>query len=108
MRPRTSPIKRAHGHGVGPQPIAVDSWIAGPSCPAAVGRGEGAVASLSSDKARHWRQRMVLVPRVASIGTLFLAAAALALFIYYRLSPPEGLQVFLRGPTAGTRYYFYA
>ena len=68
------------------------------------------MASLSSDKARHWRQRMVLVPRVASIGTLFLAAAAaaLALFIYYRLSPPEGLQVFLRGPTAGTRYYFYA
>ena len=49
----------------------------------------------------HWRQRLALVPRVASIGALLLAVAALALYIYYHLSPPEGLQSFLEGRPLG-------
>jgi hypothetical protein len=48
-----------------------------------------------------WRQRLALVPRVGSIGTLLLAVAALALYIYYRLNPPEGLQSFLEGQALG-------
>src|SRR5262249_11961595 len=44
-----------------------------------------------------WRERLALVPRVASMGAVLLAAAAVALYIYYRLSPPAGLQAFLDG-----------
>jgi len=48
-----------------------------------------------------WRQRLALVPRVGSVGALLLAVAALALYIYYRLNPPDGLQSFLEGQTLG-------
>jgi hypothetical protein len=48
-----------------------------------------------------WRERLALVPRVASIGVLLLAVAAVALYIYYRLYPPEGLQAFLEGRQEG-------
>jgi hypothetical protein len=44
-----------------------------------------------------WRERLALVPRVASVGTVLLAVGAVALYIYYRLSPPEGLQAFQQG-----------
>jgi hypothetical protein len=48
-----------------------------------------------------WRERLALVPRVASVGTALLAGAAAALYVYYRLSPPEGLQAFLDGQPLG-------
>jgi hypothetical protein len=48
-----------------------------------------------------WRERLALVPRVASVGAVLLAGAAVALYIYYRLSPPEGLQAFLEGQPLG-------
>jgi hypothetical protein len=48
-----------------------------------------------------WRERLALVPRVASVGTVFLAGAAVALYVYYRLSPPAGLQAFLEGQPLG-------
>jgi hypothetical protein len=48
-----------------------------------------------------WRERLALVPRVASIGALLLAGGALALYLYYRLNPPQGLQAFLEGRQLG-------
>jgi hypothetical protein len=48
-----------------------------------------------------WRERLALVPRVASVGAVLLAVAALALYVYYRLNPPEGLQAFLEGQPLG-------
>jgi hypothetical protein len=48
-----------------------------------------------------WRERLALVPRVASIGAVLLAGAAVVLYVYYRLSPPEGLQAFLDGQPLG-------
>lgn len=48
-----------------------------------------------------WRERLALVPRVVSMGTVLLAVAAVALYTYYRLSPPEGLQAFLEGQPLG-------
>ena len=48
-----------------------------------------------------WRERLALVPRVASVGSVLLAGAAVALYIYYRLSPPAGLQAFLDGQPLG-------
>jgi len=49
-----------------------------------------------------WRERLALVPRVASVGTLLLAVAAVALYVYYRLNPPQGLQAFLEGRPLGS------
>ena len=48
-----------------------------------------------------WRERLALVPRLGSVGAVLLALAALALYIYYRLNPPEGLQAFLEGQPLG-------
>jgi hypothetical protein len=48
-----------------------------------------------------WRERLALIPRVASVGAILLAVAAVALYIYYRLSPPAGLQAFLDGQPLG-------
>jgi hypothetical protein len=48
-----------------------------------------------------WRERLALIPRVACVGTALLAGAAVALYVYYRLSPPEGLQAFLDGQPLG-------
>jgi hypothetical protein len=48
-----------------------------------------------------WRERLALVPRVASVGAVLLAGAAIAFYVYYRLSPPEGLQAFLEGQPLG-------
>ena len=48
-----------------------------------------------------WRERLALIPRAASIGSMLLAGAAVALYTYYRLSPPEGLQAFLDGQPLG-------
>ena len=48
-----------------------------------------------------WRERLALVPRVASVVAMLLAGAAVALYVYYRLSPPEGLQAFLEGQPLG-------
>ncbi len=48
-----------------------------------------------------WRERLALVPRVASVGAALLAGGAVALYVYYRLSPPEGLQAFLDGQPLG-------
>jgi hypothetical protein len=48
-----------------------------------------------------WRERLALVPRVACVGSVLLALAAGALYVYYRLSPPEGLQAFLEGRPLG-------
>jgi hypothetical protein len=48
-----------------------------------------------------WRERLALVPRVASMGAVLLAVAAVALYVYYRLSPPAGLQAFLDGQPLG-------
>jgi hypothetical protein len=49
-----------------------------------------------------WRQRLALVPRAASVGILLMAGVALAMYLYYRVSPPEGLQAFLEGQRAAT------
>jgi len=48
-----------------------------------------------------WRERLALVPRMVSIGALLLAGVALALYLYYRLNPPQGLQAFLEGRQLG-------
>jgi hypothetical protein len=48
-----------------------------------------------------WRERLALVPRVVSVGAVLLAVATVALYIYYRLNPPEGLQAFLEGQPLG-------
>lgn len=48
-----------------------------------------------------WRERLALVPRMVSIGTLLLAGIALAMYLYYRLNPPQGLQAFLEGRQLG-------
>jgi hypothetical protein len=48
-----------------------------------------------------WRERSPLVERAPSVGVAVLAAAALTLFIYYRLSPLEGLQALLTGHPLG-------
>jgi hypothetical protein len=48
-----------------------------------------------------WRERLALVPRLASVGAVLLALAALALYSYYRLNPPQGLQAFLEGQPLG-------
>jgi hypothetical protein len=48
-----------------------------------------------------WRERLALVPRLASVGTALLAVGAVALYTYYRLSPPAGLQAFLEGRQLG-------
>lgn len=44
-----------------------------------------------------WRQRLAVGPRAASVVVLLLAGAALAVYLYYRLNPPAGLQAFLEG-----------
>jgi hypothetical protein len=48
-----------------------------------------------------WRERLALLPRVAGIGVLLLAGVVLALYLYYRLNPPQGLQAFLEGRQLG-------
>jgi hypothetical protein len=48
-----------------------------------------------------WRERLALIPRVVSVGALLLSGAVVALYIYYRLSPPEDLQAFLQGRQLG-------
>jgi len=50
-----------------------------------------------------WRERLALVPRVASVGTVLLAGMALAMYLYYRLNPPEDLQAFLQGRQRAVR-----
>jgi hypothetical protein len=47
-----------------------------------------------------WREHLALVPRVASVGAALLAGSAGALYMYYRLNPPNGLQAFLEGRDA--------
>ena len=48
-----------------------------------------------------WRERLALVPRMVSIGALLLAGVALAMYLYYHLNPPQGLQAFLEGRQLG-------
>jgi len=44
-----------------------------------------------------WRRRLAFVPLAASVGVLLLAGYALAMYVFYRLNPPAGLQAFLEG-----------